>query len=68
VYPNPFTHQLHIDEGLIDQPYILENALGQKIASGLLPRQLHLDQLIPGMYFLRVQKQNESMSFKLLKQ
>src|SRR5690606_5405325 len=70
-YPNPATHELHIQaQDLIDEVAIF-NMVGQKVLSQKInatAKNLHISHLNAGMYIMQVRASGTTATYKILKQ
>lgn len=56
IYPNPFENNFNISgiDGAIE--YTVFNPLGQNILTGVNPNDINLKELMPGIYFLKIEQ------------
>ena len=70
VYPNPFTDQLTVSSNETMRTISVYNAIGQQVMvsnSEMKQQQINTTALAKGVYFLRVNTENESATLKIIK-
>ncbi|MBP6090419.1 MAG: T9SS type A sorting domain-containing protein [Crocinitomicaceae bacterium] len=70
IYPNPFNASFHININEADFTYHLMDASGEQIQSEYISASqydINVEKSKPGIYFLKVQTEHSSETFKLVK-
>lgn len=65
VYPNPASHELHLESEAILRSYQLINAFGRPVMHGVLEQNkasLNIHHLPAGLYFLRLETANKAVT------
>ena len=66
-YPNPFTNKICLKNSSGSENYELMNITGQTMWNGKLIEQQDFSALSKGIYFLKVNSENSTQVFKLIK-
>ncbi|PRX15010.1 putative secreted protein (Por secretion system target) [Nonlabens ulvanivorans] len=70
IYPNPATSFITVKTQISISSYSILNSLGQEVQKGSFPSsaQLDIQRLSKGMYYLQLNDEEQTQSFKFIKQ
>ena len=68
VYPNPVQNQLHIQTESKPKNYTVFSVLGKEIITGKFNASLNVSQLKAGIYFIKINSENGSVTKRFIKQ
>lgn len=66
IYPNPANNFIYLNWD-IESPYQIFNIFGQEVLNGLVRKEIMVDSLYPGIYFLRLKRDGIYVAFKFEK-
>ncbi len=67
IYPNPFEEKIYLKNNLTPVRYLVYNLLGKLSHQGTAYREINLEHLSPGVYWLGIEKNTKFVWFKIIR-